>query len=95
MKDSRFLHFLKQFPSQFLLSALFLLVIGLYIFTNDQFLQRVADTILGGLLGVVTGRYQSSTPTVQAGKIDAEIKTDSIDLTQSGAIPTFEVKEDE
>jgi hypothetical protein len=56
MNDGKLLHFLKNFPAWFVLSLLFIVVLWLYLRTADQFLQRVVDTILGGLLGVVTGR---------------------------------------
>lgn len=52
----RLLHFLRSFPASFLLAFLFIAVLWLYLKTQDAFLQRVIDTILGGLLGVVTGR---------------------------------------
>lgn len=57
MKDSKVTHFLKNFPAQYILSALFLVVLWLYVQTNDQFFQRVVDTILGALLGILTGRW--------------------------------------
>jgi hypothetical protein len=54
MQDSKTLHFLKQFPAWLVLTFVFLIVLWLYLRTADQFLQRVIDTVLGALLGVLT-----------------------------------------
>ena len=63
MTDSKSLHFLKHFPAQYILTALFILVLFFYIQTDNQFFQRVIDTILGALLGILTGKWtQPNTP---------------------------------
>jgi hypothetical protein len=84
MKDGRFLHFLKSFPAPLLLSALFILVLWLYLRTNDLFLQRVIDTILGGLLGVVTGRGISQAQT-------GNTTTGDVNITEEAPIEEIKV----
>lgn len=83
MKDSRILYFLKGFPAPLLLSLLFLIVLWGYLQTNDAFLQRVIDTILGGLLGVVTGRgtQQSQSANTNSGDVVIKPETDLSSLT--------------
>lgn len=83
MKDGKFLHFLKGFPASFLLSALFLTVLWLYLRTNDAFLQRVIDTLVGGLLGVVTGRgmTQAQTGNTTTGDVNIVPNENTQDLT--------------
>lgn len=75
MTDSKLLHFLKNFPAWLILTVLFLVVLWLYIGTADQFFQRVVDTILGALLGILTGRAvqnQVSAQTIETGDIKGE-----------------------
>jgi hypothetical protein len=88
------LSFLKGFPAPLLLSALFLVVMWIYLKTNDAFLQRVIDTILGGLLGVVTGRGISQAGTTATGDVNIT-PTPEIDLTKPEAIGAVEVLKEE
>lgn len=65
-----------------MLSLLFLIVLWVYLQTNDAFLQRVIDTILGGLLGVVTGRgTQSQSANTNSGDVVIKPETDLSSLT--------------
>jgi hypothetical protein len=70
MQDGKLLHFLKEFPAWLVLMALFGIAIGFYWKTGDQFFQRILDTILGGLLTVLYGRFKPGPTTVNAEKVE-------------------------
>lgn len=52
--------FLTDIPGWFVLLLMFFSVLWLYGSSGDAFLQRLLDTIVGGVLGVLIGRRQTS-----------------------------------
>lgn len=85
MRDSKTLHFLKHFPAQYLLLFLFFVVFTFYVQTHDQFLQRLVDTILGAILGIVTGRWlpPNQSANTATGDVFITPKDGFQDLTES------------
>lgn len=77
MTDSRLTHFLKHFPAQYLLMALFVLVLIYYVNTQDQFFQRVMDTVLGALLGILTGRWTQPTQSANTESGDVNVMAET------------------
>ena len=79
--DGKFLHFLKEFPSQFILSTLLLIVLFVYVNYQIQFLERIIDLLAGGLLTTLIGGRK--TPTVNADNVENVDNTNGTVTTNS------------
>lgn len=73
--DGAFLHFLKELPSWVVLLILFGGVLTVYQFQRDDFLPRILDAVLGGLLTtLISNRPRAAATTTN---IDT-VTTDSV-----------------
>lgn len=50
-----FTQFLEKFPASFLLSIIFLVVLGVYVTSERPFLERLLDLFAGGILTATVG----------------------------------------
>lgn len=101
-QDSNLLHFLKQFPGWIVLTILFSMTLWMHYHTQDQFLQRLIDTILGALIGILWPR-SPQTPGQSANTQSGDVNviappTDSTPLNEltptdiEGAVENLEEK---
>jgi len=70
MQDGKFLHFLKSFPAWLVLTGLIVFILVLRKLAADPFLDRIADTLVGGLLLVLTGRVFPPTQPLQQSNVE-------------------------
>lgn len=70
------LKFLKELPDKYLITLILLLIVISYLWTKDQFLQRIADTLVGSLVTLVVSRKALIEPTT----VNAEIQNAGVSL---------------
>lgn len=63
MQDSKFLHFLKEFPAWIVLVFLLCGLTVVWFISERSFLEHLIDTAMGGLLTLLIGRKVSATQT--------------------------------
>lgn len=66
------LHFLKEFPASILLTFVFMAVLWTYVHTGLPFLERIVDTVLGGLLTAVIGALRKGNTNVTADTVTTD-----------------------
>lgn len=82
--DGAFLHFLKELPGWCILSILVVVFLAYFNFTNADFIPRIIDGLVGGLLTSIVGASRSPRQNVQ----QTDIKAENIETanTESGDV---------
>lgn len=95
--DGRFLHFLKELPAWCVLSILALGFAVMWQFSHDDFIPRIIDGLVGGILASVMGQRPRTLPStnIQAETVETPaVNTDVMnDTTVNTDNLNFENKE--
>ena len=73
-QDGVLLHFLKELPAWCVISQLIIVFLAAWFVTQADFIPRIIDALLGGLMTSIVGQVRRQPPTTQ---IDT-VKTDSV-----------------
>jgi fructose-1,6-bisphosphatase/inositol monophosphatase family enzyme len=72
MKDTKTIHFLKEFPAWCVLLAVFVFVFIYYVMTHDGFIQRLVDAAMGALFTALVSNRPKPSPSITTGD-DAQV----------------------
>jgi hypothetical protein len=70
--DGLLLHFLKELPAWCVITVLIVIFLGAWFLTHADFIPRILDALLGGLMTSIISQRPKPATTIKADTVDAD-----------------------